>query len=366
MSKELIELIEKNKVLVCCGSGGVGKTTLSASLGILGALHGKRTVVITIDPAKRLATSLGIDSIKTEATDVTAALGKKGIKGKLFAVLPDTSKTFEHFIHSISGGNKALAARVMQTSIFKVFSREFSGTNEYMAMEKLYQLYSKNEFDLIVLDTPPSANTRLFLEAPKMLADFFDDRVIKWFINPGSRFFAAGVKAVLGILEKLTGKGFISELVEFITALFDLRSQFIENLKKVDALLHEKKVAFLMVTAPERFSKSDTQDFVSILEERNYPFWGFILNRSLTKGLNLQKNSQVEVLPSLSSQEMQTLLEAQKLVQPLLENELESEKTLTSAMQRKKINVLKVAEQSNDVHSAETLLSFAEGLMEKK
>jgi anion-transporting ArsA/GET3 family ATPase len=338
---------------------------------------GKKTVVITIDPAKRLATSLGLDTLGVEATNITAALGKK-VSGSLHAVLPDTTKTFERFVETMAAGNKGLAQRVLKTSIFKVFAKEFSGTNEYMAMEKLFELCSKQEYDLVVLDTPPSANTRVFLEAPKMLADFFDDRVIKWFITPGSKLLAAGVKAVLSILEKLTGKSFISDLVEFTTALFELRSNFIDNLRNVNELLHQKDVAFLMVTSPERFSKADTQDFVSLLAERDYPFWGFILNRALTKRLGLsevktidtklvaQLKTELKNSPNFNADELQQLTDSFDQVQRWVENELQTEQHLAKAVKTKNINVVKIADQSKDVHSAKALVKLAEALMEQK
>ncbi|MBI3555935.1 MAG: ArsA family ATPase [Deltaproteobacteria bacterium] len=304
-NNSVAQLLKSSRVVVCCGSGGVGKTTTSAALAMRAAMEGKRAVVITIDPAKRLATSLGLKMLSAKATDLTsnindvlAAQGEKPLSGRFFAVMPDTAQTFESFVRAMAGDNENLAKRVLRTSIYKIFAKEYSGTNEYMAMEKLYELYNEKEYDLVVLDTPPAANTRTFLEAPRLLADFFDDRIMKWIIAPGSKFLASGLRKLLEILEKLTGHGFVSDLIEFTTALFELRAQFMENLHTVGKLLHQSDVSFLMVTSPERLSKSDTQEFVSILDERGYRFWGFVVNRVLGRRIGISSGSGADALDS--------------------------------------------------------------------
>ncbi len=381
MPDNVKQLLDSNRVVVCCGSGGVGKTTTSAALAMRAAMEGKRAVVITIDPAKRLATSLGLKALSAKATDLTqnvndvlAAQGEKPLTGRFFAVMPDTAQTFENFVRAMAGTNENLAKRVLRTSIYKIFAKEYSGTNEYMAMEKLYELYNEKDYDLVVLDTPPAANTRTFLEAPRLLADFFDDRIMKWIIAPGSKFLATGLRKLLEILEKLTGHGFVSDLIEFTTALFELRAQFMENLHTVGKLLHQDDVAFLMVTSPERLSKTDTQEFVGILDERGYRFWGFVVNRVLGRRLGLDAGAGVgarevdklekELLANSGKRPADALkiLRAnfEQLV-PTLEHELEAERFLATLSGRGG-KVLLVPEQPTDVHSVSSLVQISRQL----
>lgn len=368
-SDTISQLIANNRVIVCCGSGGVGKTTTSAALAMRAAITGRRAVVITIDPARRLASSLGMQMLSPTATDLTdnvnaaqKAAGGEQLKGKFFAVMPDTAQTFESFVRSIAGKDETLATRVLHTSIYKIFAKEYSGTNEYMAMEKLYELYNTSHYDLIVLDTPPAANTRTFLEAPRLLADFFDDRIMKWIIAPGSKIVAGGLRKLLEILEKLTGRGFVSDLIEFTTALFELRAQFMENLAAVGKLLHQDDVSFLMVTSPERLSKSDTQDFVRILGERGYRFWGFIVNRVLGKRLGLKDDSinseklvaELRATGGISDDDLRVLRQSFEQLAPALELEFDASKFL-SKVTGSKVNVALVPEQPSDVHSVDAL-----------
>ncbi|MBI3542282.1 MAG: ArsA family ATPase [Deltaproteobacteria bacterium] len=372
--QSLKDLLSSRRVIVCCGSGGVGKTTTSAALAMRAALEGKRAIVITIDPAKRLATSLGLKALSPSPTDLTEnvndvlrAQGEKPLAGKFYAVMPDTTQTFEHFVRSIAGKDETLAKRVLHTSIYKIFAKEYSGTNEYMAMEKLYVLYRERDFDLIVLDTPPAANTRAFLDAPKLLAGFFDDSILKWFIAPGSRFLASGVRKLSEILERLTGSGFVSDLIEFTTALFELRAQFMENLTAVSKLLHQSDVSFLMVTSPERLSKADTQDFVRLLGESGFRFWGFVVNRVLGRRLGLLEDTAPDVaalergLAGATPETLRTLRAAFDQLKPRLEHEREAARFLAGLAGRA-TQVALVPEQTTDVHSVGALLGVSRQL----
>lgn len=364
----LQSLLSDNRVLVCAGSGGVGKTTMSAALAILGAISGKRTIVITIDPARRLATSLGLNSLSPIPTDLTPRIdeelksqGLPPCKGRFHAVMPDTTRTFEAFVRAMAGKNESLAARVLRTSIYKIFAKEFSGANEYMAMAKLYELYNEDEYDLIVLDTPPSANTRMFLEAPRLLSEFFDDRIIKWFVAPGARLFASGVRKVMSMFEHLTGHGFMSDLIEFTSALFELRLEFRENLENINQLLHKKRVCFLAVTSPERLSRGDTQEFVRLLNDRGYRLWGFIVNRtlSLRLGIPLPKlmSGDYTFLKTASGPEGALLKASFDFLRPALEHERAASLFLTE-LAGKGGEVVFVPEQPADVHSIGALVNL--------
>lgn len=381
-AEPLSSLVGKKKVIVCCGSGGVGKTTTSAALAIRAALDGRRAVVVTIDPAKRLATSLGLKGLSPHASDITPVIdavlretGRPPLSGSVAAVMPDTAQTFERFVKTMAGPDEGLAKRVLRTSIYKIFAREFAGTNEYMAMEKLHEIYHEGGYDVVILDTPPATNTRAFLEAPRMLADFFDDRIIHWIIRPGSRLVASGVKKAMEVLERLTGHGFISELFEFVTALFELRAQVMKNLKEVGDLLHGEDVSFLMVTSAERLSKTDTHEFVRILEERGYPFWGFVVNRMLGPRVGVAVNGggaggldpDALLVTSretmrLSPADEKALVENFRRILPLLEYERDVAEFLRRLPTEHVHGVAIVPEQPGDVHSVSALLAVSEDL----
>lgn len=364
MPNSIAELINSSRVIVCCGSGGVGKTTTSAAIALEAAARGKKTAVITIDPAKRLATSLGLETLSPRINDLTHTvstelqrIGAPPLAGSFYAVMPDTAQTFDHLLESLAKGRPGLVERIAKTSIYKIFTQDFSGTNEYMAMEKLYELYQEHDFDLIVLDTPPSANTKLFLEAPHIFAEFFDEKVIRWFITPGSRILAAGLKKALEVLEKLTGHGFISELLEFTSALFELRDQFMKNLQAIHQCLHSPDVAFIMVTSPERISRHDTLEFAELIQNGQYQFRGFVMNRTLTERLKIIDLNQNFKLPDLPDSDVQILNQSFDYLLPYLKQESESSNFLKRVLKNFGSDAFLqlVPEQSSDVHSIEAL-----------
>lgn len=288
-SQKIDEAILKRKILITCGTGGVGKTTLSAAIAIRAALLGKKAVVITIDPAKRLANSLGLTQLDDRPLDLTsqvkAAFEKAKLPGSftgsLAAIVPDTRKTFETFVRELAPV-PATAEKVIQNPIFQIFAKEFSGTNEYMALERLLSLYKSGNYDCIILDTPPSRNTLAFLNAPQLLAQFFEERLIRWLVLPTNRLLAGGMKKALGVLEKLTGSGFMTHLFDFAASLFEVQVKFTDSLKKVNALLASPEVGFLMVTTPTLETSKETAHFIENLKERGLHFDGVALNRTLS------------------------------------------------------------------------------------
>lgn len=285
--------LSTRRVLVSCGTGGVGKTTLSAALALRAAMLGRRAVVITIDPAKRLATSLGLAELSDRPTDLTQAMTEalKRVRpdlpapqGRLAAIVPDTRATFEQFVRELAP-HPGAADRVLRNPIFEIFAKEFSGTNEYMALEKLYSVAhgdgTQGPYDLIVLDTPPSRNTLEFLKAPELLAQFFEERLIKWLVLPANKIVSTGMRGALAILEKLTGAGFMTHLFDFAAGLFEVRVKFMANLKQIMTLLRSPDVGFLMVAAPKASSADEALHFIRTLREFGFKFEGVALNRTL-------------------------------------------------------------------------------------
>ncbi len=311
-------LIEKRHILITCGTGGVGKTTLSAAIALRAAIAGKKALVITMDPAKRLATSLGIRGLGHTPEDLTPLLKAKSpqpVQGTLHALMPDTRKTFEAFVQAMAP-NSHTAQRVFQNPIFQIFAKEFSGTNEYMALEKLHQITTSGEYDLIVLDTPPSRNTLAFLEAPLLLSRFFDEKIIRWLIVPTNTIMAAGMKGALGLLEKLTGANFMTHLLEFAQALFEVRSAFLKNLGEITQLLKSEQVGFFLVASPQTENTFEIQHFIQSIQSHEFHFDGIILNRTLGTLANpsstldnKELNEALEILKALQSSEKKAIAE---------------------------------------------------------
>ena len=348
--------IAKRKVIVTCGTGGVGKTTLSAALAFRATLLGKRTVVITIDPAKRLATSLGMTALGDDPVDLTPAL-KRAVeaaraagatspllsgefKGSLCAIMPDTRRTFELFAKEIAP-TPDVAERVMKNPIFQIFAKEFSGANEYMAMERLHALERSGLYDCIILDTPPSRNTLDFLNAPKLLAQFFEERMIRFLVVPTNKIVSMGMKKALGILERLTGAGFMTNMVDFAAGLFELQKGFTAHLTRIIELLESPEVGFIMVTTPTPDTAPEVRHFLNTLKDHRLHFDGVALNRTVTD-LALPESSggeaAFEVLRALK----------------------EREKTVLAELKRNSIALCaRLPELARDVHSVEDLLYVA-------
>jgi anion-transporting ArsA/GET3 family ATPase len=346
------EIIKKRRIIITCGTGGVGKTTLSSALALRAALLGRKAVVITIDPAKRLATSLGIHSLGNDPTDLTPqvrgawekakANGKNvpdTITGSLVAIVPDTRKTFETFVKELAP-DPQVAQRVMDNPIFQIFAKEFSGTNEYMALERLYELNQKGEFDCIILDTPPSRNTLDFLDAPQLLAQLFESGLIRYLVKPANAVLAAGMKKAFSILERLTGAGFIQHLYDFGASLFEVRVNFTKNLKNITELLQSKAVGFLMVTVPAPDTAPEALHFIEKVETHGFRFDGIVLNRTL----------------DYFEKPLESNTQAMRVVKAIQDRE----KKVIEALAQKPIQLsAKLPELARDVHSVEDLFHVA-------
>ncbi len=282
------DLIETREIIICCGSGGVGKTTTSAAIAIHAATQGLKVLVLTIDPAKRLANSLGIADLGNRERRVPKKkFTEAGInpKGELHAMMLDTKRTFDDLIikHAVS---EDIRDKILDNDLYKNISSAFAGSQEYMAMEKLFEIYSEGRYDLIVLDTPPTKHALDFLDAPKRMTSFLDGSVLKWFLKPyfsagrkGFQIFQKGTGVILKTLEKVTGVAALKIASEFFIAFEGMYDGFKERAAAVYDLLHDETSAFVLVTSPDEITIDEAMFFHNKLIEYEMPFCGLIVNR---------------------------------------------------------------------------------------
>jgi anion-transporting ArsA/GET3 family ATPase len=269
-------------IVVCCGSGGVGKTTVSAALALRAAERGRRVVVLTIDPARRLAQSMGIEILDNTPRPVPGA-GARG--GSLDAMMLDMKRTFDEVVESQASPEKA--RQILQNPFYIALSSSFAGTQEYMAMEKLGQIHADAQrdgtYDLIVVDTPPSRSALDFLDAPERLSSFLDGRFIKLLLAPtkgSARLMSAGLGIVTNTLTKVLGAQVLRDMQTFVAAFDTLFGGFRQRAQKTFELLQADGTAFLVVAAPEPDALREAAYFVERLSEDEMPLAGLVVNRA--------------------------------------------------------------------------------------
>jgi len=281
-------LLERKKVLICCGSGGVGKTTTSAAIALYASSIGYKTIVLTIDPAKRLANSLGIQKIDYQEKEIPKSeLKKAGVEPKapLFAMMLDTKRTFDDLIVKYAP-DETKAEAILQNKLYQHLSNMIAGSQEYMAMEKLYEVVQDRDYDLVVLDTPPSRHALDFLDAPNKMSAMLGDSVMKWFLKPSLfvgknslQLLDRSVKRVFKAFDKIAGFEFLQDLSQMLVSVSGLLEGFQERAQKVELLLHDKDTGFLLVAAPESIPLREAEYFYRKIQENALPFSGFIFNR---------------------------------------------------------------------------------------
>ena len=282
------DIVDHKEVIVCAGSGGVGKTTTAAAIAMRAAIEGKKAVVLTIDPAKRLASSLGLKELSSEPSKVSlrkfTAAGVKP-QGELFAMMLDTKTTFDKVVIQYAPTPEQ-ADRIIANRFYKNISGTLSGTQEYMAMEKLYELHADGGYDVIVIDTPPTRNALDFLDAPRRMTDFFESRVLRWFLIPylkaGSGVFRianVAANAFLKVVTRIVGAEVLQDTAEFFGNLEGMYDGFKQRARDVSALLKSDATSFVVVTSPAADSVSEATFFASRLNESGLPFGALVVNR---------------------------------------------------------------------------------------
>lgn len=289
----LEELARTQKLLVCVGSGGVGKTTSAASLALWAALAGRRVLVLTIDPARRLANSLGLSEIGNQEVRIplerllTEAAGapEPVPGGQLWAMMLDPKSTLDDVIGKVSKDPETRDA-IFANRIYRSIAGSFSGSQEYMATERLYDVYGSGRYDLIVLDTPPVKNALDFLEAPGRLARFLDRQVMKWFLSPYEEEGGVGKRLMLGtsavvyrLLGHIFGREFLKELSIFFTLFRDLYDGMRERHEAVGRIFGDPRTTFLVVSGPNEPSVDVATFFLQELRARSLKVGGIVVNQ---------------------------------------------------------------------------------------
>ncbi|HEY7958024.1 MAG TPA: ArsA-related P-loop ATPase [Polyangia bacterium] len=284
----LANLVAERRILVCVGSGGVGKTTTAASLGLAGARAGRRTLVLTIDPARRLANALGLDSLGHDEQPVPpekVALGGAHVAGTLHAMMLDQKRAFDEIVARYAPDAET-RQRIFDNRIYREISTRLAGSHEYAAMSKLYEIASEGRYDLIVLDTPPTENALDFLEAPERVSAAVDSPAISWLVKPylaAGRFslkaVGMGAAFVLRRLARFVGSDFLEDMARFFVEFHSILVGFRERAQQVFEILRQPDVGFVLVSSPEPMSIDEAIYFHDRLVASEMPLGGFVVNR---------------------------------------------------------------------------------------
>ncbi len=278
------ELLEKSKIILVMGSGGVGKTTLAASLGMRAAQQGRRVLVMTIDPSLRLATSLGLSSAAQGPGVVSVGTSTTMGEGSLFAYLLNPEESFRSFVRR-SIPDAHLAGRLLNNKLFQQLSTTLSGSQEFSSLERLLEFHGSGQYDLIVLDTPPTQHAVNFLEAPGKLRALFDDSVSKWFLQPAEKqglfrkVVHRGTLQVLKAMELVTGPDFVDELREFFISAQDLQQAIVHSSCRFEEILGRESTRVLLVASGNKSKNKEVSYLAHELKKRGQGLYGVIVNR---------------------------------------------------------------------------------------
>jgi anion-transporting ArsA/GET3 family ATPase len=273
---DLATVTRERTIIVCCGSGGVGKTTTAAVIGLEAARHGRRAVVVTIDPAKRLADALGLDRLTNAPSRIAGDW-----PGELWAMMLDTKSTFDELVAKYASDDSQ-ARRILGNRFYRNISGALSGTQEYMAMEKLYELHEETDFDVVVVDTPPTRHALDFLDAPRRLSRFLEHRLFRVLMAPSRgvmRPVNAAAQAFIRTVAKVVGADVIDDAIAFFQAFQGMEEGFRQRALRVNELLADPQTAFVLVASPRRDTVEEAQYFAERLAQAGIAVQALIVNR---------------------------------------------------------------------------------------
>jgi anion-transporting ArsA/GET3 family ATPase len=359
----------RTRIIVCCGSGGVGKTTTAAALGLRAAERGRHVVVLTVDPARRLAQSMGLSSLDNTPRPVPGSAAGAAAGGSLHAMMLDMKRTFDEIVEAHADPDRA--TQILANPFYQSLSSSFAGTQEYMAMEKLGQLRRANEWDLIVVDTPPSRSALDFLDAPQRLGRFLDGRLIRLLTAPTKvggraymRVFTAGFTMITGVFTKVIGTQLLRDVQTFVIALDTMFGGFRERAEDTYRLLQAPGTAFLVIATPEPDALREASYFVERLSADQMPLAGLVVNRvhrsaapQLSAARSLAAAEALQTVPAQATAPRHPLavtalrLHAERM--QLAEREHRLEESFTAA--HPVIPMVEVPAQPEDVHDLDGL-----------
>lgn len=361
----MIEALGDARVIIVGGSGGVGKTSLSAALGMRYALSGQRTLVLTIDPARRLAGALGLDGIGREAVEVTPRLQEAGLEvapgGSLHAMMLDVQNTFDRLVERYAGEAEA-RQRILDNRLYRNLSTRLSGSQEYASMQRLYEIATEEDWDRIILDTPPSTHALDFLSAPRRLAEFFDSRVVQLFVGAGGRvgwnLFKRGKDMFFGALERLTGADVLREIAEFFEIAEAILDPYRSQAGRAEGLLRDAGTRFVVVTGPAEHQLDDAVRFHDKLGEMGIRLGALIVNRHLRPVLESEADLPWPPSRELGPLETEAALWATRMEQLARRQAV----AIAAAGQRVGLPQAVVPLFDEDIHSVEGLVQAAQAL----
>ncbi len=282
---DLEALVAAREIVVCCGPGGVGKTSTAAAIGTMAALrHGGRVLVVTVDPARRLATALGLSGIGNDATVVPpAALAGTGLtfRGQLEVAMLDTKQSWDDLVRRHAPDRRS-AEEILANPLYENVAGRFVQSHDYIAAERLYELHLQGDYDLIVVDTPPSRNAIDFLEAPRRMAEFFSSRLLRWLVAPYRvRLVNLASRPFTQVADRILGSAFLADVTEFFLAFQGMYDGFVERAAAVQALLADPRTTFVTVSTLEPAARREAEVLMSELIARGLPLGALVLNKVL-------------------------------------------------------------------------------------
>ncbi|MCB0412465.1 MAG: ArsA family ATPase [Bdellovibrionales bacterium] len=348
-------LLKQFKILVCAGTGGVGKTTISASLGLWAAQEGLKVLVLTIDPARRLADALGLKA-QGEAIQVTL----EGVQGELWADMIHPEKVFDEFIR-MSAPTPAAAERLLRNPLYQQLASNLSGSQEFTSLEKVLSSQESNLYDLIVLDTPPTQHALDFLRAPQKIFNLFQESVTKWFIedkadkNIFKKVFHRGTQMALSALKKVTGGKFIEELSDFFDSVSALQDRLRSRSIQIHRMLSSSETGFLLVTGSDEAKMKEAKEFFQTLEQEGHRLSAVVINR-VWPNWTLDGDGL-----SLSESQQEKLQKLYKEIQGFTSERLRIYDNLVQDMGQS-VQMLKIPELNRNLHGITALRELARRL----
>jgi anion-transporting ArsA/GET3 family ATPase len=293
----LDQLLAAKEIAISCGSGGVGKTTLSAASATMAAVrHGGKVLVLTVDPAKRLADALGVEGIGNDETQVPqSAFTDAGItpRGELWAAMLDTKQSWDALVRR-DAPDARTAREILENPLYQNISGRFVESHEYIAMERLYEIHNKGIYDLIVVDTPPSRNAIDFLEAPEHMAEFFSSRLLRWLIVPyRSKVVNIASRPFYQIADRILGTQFLQDIAEFFMLFQTMYDGFVKRAKAVERLLHERRTTFMVVSTLEAAPLREAEQFIDVMSDKGFHLGAVILNKVLPEYMRSDRSAAV-------------------------------------------------------------------------